>query len=81
MLFISSTFAVEIRNLATMNPVDNPNSRFYDPTVTAIDLAAWMNWSYGTAVRRYHDMKVKLGIPGHRRPYKSQVLEYFGINL
>ena len=64
-----------------MNPIDNPNSRYYDPTVRVGDIAGWLNVSYGTAKRRLQEMRAALGLDSRARVTKQQTIDFFRIVL
>lgn len=64
-----------------MNPIDNPTSRYYDPTVRVGDIAGWLNVSYGTAKRRLQEMRRTLGMGSRDVVTKQQAMSFFMVRL
>ena len=57
----------------------NPESRYYEPTITVAEIENWLNCSYRTACRRMAQMKKDLHIGRYEKPLRTIAKRYFRI--
>lgn len=54
--------------------------KFYDPTITVLDIEVWMNCSHRTAERIMRELKRDLNIAARVRPRRSVARRYLQLD-